>query len=97
VIDFDVITGDRSSVLWVYLKNGKKLKFSGLLSDFDQLVGMVNSHMEGLPGPHHDSPAKIHDQQKRKRDNRIAVWYGVVGILMLAAFLSFLWRMQLLN
>jgi hypothetical protein len=72
VIDFDVLSGSKSSELRVYLRSGKTLKFSGMLRDFDELVGMVNSHMTGAPGTQHDSPAKISDQEKRKRDNRNA-------------------------
>jgi hypothetical protein len=70
VIDFDVIQGKQSSELWVYLKSGGRLKFSGMLSDFDELVDMVDDQMAGLPGELHDSAAKIHDQEKRRRDNR---------------------------
>jgi hypothetical protein len=97
VIDFDVLPGQRSAELWLYLKTGKRLKFSGLLSDFDELVGMVNSHMEGLPGPQHDSPAKIHDQEKRKRDSRAANWFAYIGLGIVALLVLALWRMQLLH
>ena len=97
VIDFDVVRGQKSSELWVYLKTGKRLKFSGMLSDFDELVGMVNSHMAGLPGPQHVSVAKIHDQEKRKRDNRLADRIAIVGMLIVAVFVLILWRMQLLH
>ena len=97
VIDFDVIQGQKSSELWVYLTSGKKLKFSGMLSDFDELVGMINSHMAGLPGPQHDSAAKIRDQEKRKRDNRTAGWFIFVGLIIVALFLFVLSRMQLLH
>jgi len=97
VIDYDVIQGSRSSELWVYLKSGKKLKFSGLLSDFDELVGMVNSHMEGLPGPQHDCAAKIRDQEKRKHDNRVTGWFLIVGYGIVGVVVFVLWRMQLLH
>lgn len=97
VIDYDVIKGNRSSELWVYLKSGKKLKFSGMLSDFDELVGMVNSHMERLPGPQHDSTAKIRDQEKRKHDNRVVGWFLIVGYAVVAVVVFVLWRMQLLH
>jgi hypothetical protein len=96
VIDYDEIRGGRSPELWVYLKSGKKLKFSGLLSDFEELVGMVNSHMEGLPGPQHDSEAKIRDRDRRIRGTRDANRIVVAGIVMIAAVLFVLWRMQLL-
>jgi hypothetical protein len=97
VIDFDVLRGQKSSELWVYLKSGKRLKFSGMLSDFDQLVEMIDSHMAGLPAPQHDSAAKIHDREKRKRDNRGAGRVLIVGMLIVAAFVFTLWRMQLLQ
>jgi hypothetical protein len=97
VIDYDEIPGRRSAELWVYLKNGKHLTFSGLLGDFDELVGMVNSHMAGLPGPQHDSVAKIRDRERRQRGNRVANRLAVVGVLIVAAFVFILWRMQLLD
>jgi hypothetical protein len=96
VIDYDVIQGNRSSELWVYLKSGKKLKFSGMLSDFEELVGMLNSHMEGLPGRQHDSAAKIRDRERRIRGNRSANWMMGVGIVIIAVVVFVLWRMRLL-
>jgi hypothetical protein len=98
IIDFDVILpGQRGAELWLYQSNGKRLKFSGYLGDFDELVGMVNSHMAGLPGPKHDSVAKIRDQERRKRGNRAANRLAVFGVLIVAAFVFILWRMQLLH
>jgi hypothetical protein len=97
VIDFDVLQGGRSPELWMYLKNGNKLKFSGLLSDFDELVGMVNSHMEGLPGPQHDSAAKIRDQERRIRGNRDANWIMGIGMAIVGVVVFVLWRMRLLH
>jgi hypothetical protein len=97
VIDYDVLSGGRSPELWVYLKDGKKLKFSGLLSDFDELVGMVNSHMEGLPGPQRDSEAKIRDRERRVAGNRAANWIMGTGVVVIAVVVFVLWRMQLLH
>lgn len=97
VIDFDVLHGQKSSELWLYLKTGKRLKFSGLLSDFDDLVGMVNSHMAGLPGPQHDSVAKIRDQERRRTANRRANWIIFIGLAIVALAVFILWRMQLLH
>jgi hypothetical protein len=96
VIDYDVIQGGRSPELCVYLKSGKRLKFSGMLSDFDELVGMVNSHMQGLRGPQRDSEAKIRDRNKRVRDGRVANWFAYVGIIIVAVVVFVLWRMRLL-
>jgi phosphate/sulfate permease len=97
VIDYDEIPGGRTPELWVYLKNGGKLKFSGLLSDFDELVGMVNSHMEGLPGPDRDCAAKVRDRDRRTRGNRNANVIAVVGVVIIAIVVFVLWRMQLLH
>lgn len=97
VIDFDVLRGQKSSELWVYLRGGERLKFSGMLSDFDELVGMISSHMGALPGPRHDSAAKIHDQEKRKHDNQVANRIVMVGMLIVAVVAFILWRMQLLH
>jgi len=96
VIDFDVIQGKQSSELWVYLSDGKRLKFSGMLSDFDELVDMVDDQMAGLPGEQHDSAAKIHDQEKRKRDNQSVAWFSYGGIIVVGVFVFVLWRLQLL-
>src|ERR1700733_6847819 len=97
VIDFDVLKGQRSSELWLYLKNGKRLKFSGLLGDFDELVGMVNSHMEGLPPPLHDCAAKLLDRERRKRANRAANWLVCIGMGIIVLFIFALWKMQLFH
>jgi hypothetical protein len=97
VIDWDFIKGSRSSELWVYLHGGQRLKFSGLLCDFDELVGMVNSHMAGLPSPQHDSAAKVRDRNKRKRDERHAAWLTYVGLFIVAVVVFVLWRMHLLH
>lgn len=97
VIDYDEIQGGRNPELWVYLKSGEKLKFSGLLSDFDELVGMVNSHMEGLPGRSRDSPAKTRDRERRIRGNRNANWLVGIGVVIIAIVMFVLWRMRLLH
>jgi hypothetical protein len=97
VIDYDELSGGRSPELLVYLKNGETLKLSGMLSDFDELVGMVNSHMVGLPGPNRDSAAKIRDRDRRIRGNRNANRLAIMGMVIVAAFVFALWRMHLLH
>ncbi len=97
VIDYDVLQGQRSAELWVYLKTGKAIKFSGMLSDFDEFVGLVNSHMAGLPGPQHDSAQKLRDQQKRKQDNKAVGWIMFAGLGIVGLMIFVLWRMQLLD
>jgi hypothetical protein len=71
----------KSAELRVDLKDAKRLKFSGVLSDLDERVGTLDSRMGSSPGSRHDSAAKIHDQEKRKHDNQIATGTMRVGIL----------------
>ena len=95
VIDLDVLRGRNSPELRVYLSNGRRLKFSGMLGDFDELVGMVNSHMAGMAGTRRDSAAKIQDQEDRKKNK--ANWLMLGGMSLVGVVLLALWRMELLN
>jgi hypothetical protein len=94
VIDWDVIKGGRSSELVIHLRDGEKLRLSGLLSDFDELVGMVNSHMAIPPRGQPDSLAKLRDRAARVRDERIANWMAFVGIGLLAVAVYVASRLQ---
>jgi len=53
--------------------------------------------MARVPGTQHDSPMKIHNQEKRKHDNRNADRFMVIGVLIVAVFVFALWRMHLFN
>ena len=96
VIDFDVIDGKQSSELWVYLKNGKRLKFSGLLGDFYEWVDLVDDRMAGSSGERGDSAAKILDHERRKTGNRNAGRLAYGGWVIVGVFIFILWRMRLL-
>jgi hypothetical protein len=97
VIDFDVIQGRQSSELWVYLRSGKQLKFSGLLGDFDDLVDLVDDRLAEQPGGQHDSEEKLHDQANRIRDKRNAERFAYVGLVILAVAVFVMWWMGLLQ
>jgi hypothetical protein len=61
----------------------------------------ASTTVEGYPNAMLDvhSPhgaAKIHDQEKRKRDNRNVAWFSCGGLLIVAIFVFVLWRMRLL-
>lgn len=71
IIDWDVVRGQRSSELRVYLRDGRELCLSGLLGDFEQLAGTINSHMAIPPPGHTDSAAKLHDRAARRRNGRL--------------------------
>jgi hypothetical protein len=87
IIDWDVIKGQRNSELVVYLRDGGKLRLSGLLSDFDQLVGMVNSHMAMPPRGQVDSAAKQRDRARRNGESRVAGWIVSAGLVLIAVAL----------
>lgn len=97
VIDFDVIQGRQSSELWVYLRGGKRLEFSGLLGDFDDLRDLVDDRLAEQPGGQHDSTEKLRDQEQRKQDNRDVAWFSYVGLGIVGVVLLVLWRMGLLH
>jgi hypothetical protein len=97
IIDFDVLQGRSSSELWVYLKSGKRLKFSGLLGDFDDLVDLVDDHLAEQPGGQHDSDQKLRDQANRVRDNRNDGWFSYIALGVVGLVLFVLWRMGLLH
>lgn len=84
VIDYDVISGSRSAELVVYLRDGTKLKLSGLLPDFDELVGMINSHMATPANGQFDSPAELLDRAARAQAARHVGWIMAVGLVLVA-------------
>jgi hypothetical protein len=94
VIDCDVIKGLRSSELLVYLRNGQRLRFSGLLNNFDELVGMVTSHTALRPHEQRDSLAKIRDREKRARNSRQSGWIMGVGLGLIALALFIAWKLN---
>ena len=94
VIDWDVIRGQRSSELLIYLRNGDKLKLSGLLSDFDELAGMVNSHMAIPTRGQPDSAAKLRDRAARVQNGHIANWITFVGLGLIAVAVIVVSRLQ---
>jgi hypothetical protein len=68
VVDYDVLSGRYSPELIVYLRTGKNCTLSGMLPDFDELVGLINSHMAIPPrGSETGSPAKLLDRSCRAR------------------------------
>jgi hypothetical protein len=80
--DWDTVPGNRSQDLLVYLKDGERLRLSGLLGDFDELVGMINSH-EAIPARGHpDSAQKLKDRQAREQANRRATWIAAFGAIV---------------
>jgi hypothetical protein len=97
IVDWDLIRGSRSSELLVYLKNGEKLRLSGLIGDFDELVGMINSHEAIPPRGHPDSAEKLRDRQAREQAQRRGNVIVVAGLIIIGIVLVALWKVRLLN
>jgi hypothetical protein len=95
VIDYDVIIGGRygneNSVLLMYLRDGTKLRLTNLLGDFDDLIGLVNSHIASPPHGQPNCPAKLLDRAVRVRNARIMDWLGYVSIAVVTGFLIWAW------
>jgi hypothetical protein len=97
IIDWDVLKGNRSSELIVYLRGGERLRLSGLIGDFDELVGMINSHEAIPPRGHPDSAEKLKDWDARARANRHANWIAISGLIVVGITVIALWKAGLLN
>jgi hypothetical protein len=85
VIDTETNREGRSPELFVYLRNGKRLRFSGLLGDFDSFASEM--YLQSLPdaGPLVDSPAKLNDRKQSRL-------YSVIFLLIVwVAFGAILW------
>jgi hypothetical protein len=84
VVDWDVVRGLRSSELLVYMRSGRRLTLSGLLPDFEELVGLIDSHKALTARAQPDSPAKLADRGKRAENNAHAGWILYVGLALVA-------------
>jgi hypothetical protein len=88
-IDFgevvDVATAPRQSKeLLVYLKDGQRLRFSGLLQDYGNLKAQIESNLHRRPGPSTESPARLMDEARDKAAGARERWVLVCGLLVLA-------------
>lgn len=97
VTDYDVILGGKSgkakSALLIYLRAGTKLRLDNWFGDwqFDDLIGLINSHMCIPPRGAPDSPAKLRDRAARVRNHRVKnvlmyILLAVIACLMIRVF-----------
>jgi hypothetical protein len=88
-IDFgevvDVATAPRrSKELLVYLKNGQRLRFSGLLQDYGSLKAQIESNLHRRLGQSTASPARLMDEASDKVAGARERWVLVCGLFVLA-------------
>lgn len=92
VIDTQTDTGDRKvPQLTVYLRNGKCVRFSGLISDFERLSSAL--YIAGLPdrGPMVDSPDKLKDRRRSIIYGTLAILVGCVAVGVMLWFSREMW------
>jgi hypothetical protein len=97
VIDWDRLEGRYDDELFVYLRDNERLKFSGLLSDFDTLVEMIDCNMAVPPAGQADCALKLQDQERKARGDINAGRITWIGIAIIAVVIFVFWRLDLLH
>jgi hypothetical protein len=80
VIDTDIVSG-RSPELIVYVRGGRRVKFSGMLGDFADLADTVRVRCAGTPDG--SSIEKLTDQRGRASVAQHLKWITGVGIALI--------------
>jgi hypothetical protein len=92
IIDTDVLEG-RARELIVYLRGGRRLRLSGLLQDFDDLVARIQDAQASRTG----SAEKLADQRRAAEESRGASWITYIGLALIgvAAIASWIFQRHL--
>ena len=90
IIDSDVLVGRQARELVVYLRNGHRLRLSGLLQDFDELVDAIDDARVATV----DSAAKLADQQRAAAGRRGANLITWIGLALIGTALIAVWIYQ---
>jgi hypothetical protein len=80
IVDTDVVAG-RSRTLIVYLRDGRRLTFSGMLGDFASLAATLAKRA----APAAPAAQKLEDQRKRTSTLRRLNWVVAMGVVLLPA------------
>jgi hypothetical protein len=76
VIDTDIKEGGRSRELTIYVRDGRRIRVSALIGDFDDLDGTIRSRMAG-PNKGPESAEKLKDRANRNRSDA----FDAIGLL----------------
>jgi hypothetical protein len=92
-IDFDEVVDlaaapRQSKELLVYLKDGQRLRFSGLLQDYGSLKAQIESNLHRRLGQSTESPVRLMDEARDKAAGARERWVLVCGLLVLALCLG---------
>ena len=89
VIDTNVLEG-RARELIVYLRRGRRLKLSGLLQDFDDLVARIHASQASRT----ESAEKLADQQCAQVASQGAIWIMGIGLALVGFAAIASWIVQ---
>jgi tetratricopeptide (TPR) repeat protein len=78
IVDTDVVTTGRSRALIVYLRDGRRLLFSGMLGDFPSLAATLTRYA----APAAPTAQKLEDQRKRMGTARRLNWVVAMAVLL---------------
>jgi hypothetical protein len=90
IVDTDVTAG-RNAQLFVYLRSGRRLKFSSMLGDFGSLADSIASQSAGPPPGTGASIQKLEDQRARAALNRKLGWIMGIGLATCAIAALTVW------
>jgi hypothetical protein len=79
VIDTDIKEGGRSRELIIYVRDGRRIRVSGFVGDFDDLDGTIRSRMAG-PNKGPASAEKLKDRANRNRSDAFDALL-IIGLL----------------
>lgn len=89
IIDTNVLEG-RANELIVYLRGGRRLRLSGLLQDFDELVARI----QGAQASRTDSAEKLTDQRRASAGSQRATWIMCIGLAFVGVAVFASWMVQ---
>jgi hypothetical protein len=79
-----LVTAGRNQEMTVYLRDGRRVKFSGMLGDFGSLVSTLNNRRGGPPPDSGTWMPKLEDERKRAAVARRLNWTMGVGLALVA-------------
>jgi hypothetical protein len=79
-----LVTVGRNQEMTVYLRDGRRVKFSGMLGDFGSLVSTLNNRRGGPPPDSGTWMPKLEDERKRAALARRLNWMTGAGLALLA-------------
>ena len=87
IADTDLLEGRRREFV-VYLRGGKRVRFSGLLQDFDSLTNQISDRLIRSASANTASAYKLADHARAAAGNRRAIWIMACGFGLLLGLVT---------